>query len=111
MSLHHLDRTICNSICSSILNSLNNDVQRIQTIGECLTEKILSPKERACKNYYITNIIRDRYGRYIMKLPFKETTRTLGDNFRYNLAIERFSLLKRFLEKKRFNIKHSTPDF
>jgi hypothetical protein len=34
-----------------------------------------------------------------MKLPFKETTRTLGDT--YNLAIERFSLLKRFLEKKK----------
>lgn len=66
----------------SIDSDLHTLLKKFWTLEEVpnSTESLLSTEEQECERHFSTTHSRDPQGRYIVKLPFKRSTTTLGDS-------------------------------
>jgi len=55
----------------------------------------LSPNEKLCETFFVDTTFRDKTGRFVVKLPFKENPETLGDS--KEIAKKRFMMLEQRL--------------
>ncbi|UYV77376.1 hypothetical protein LAZ67_15000774, partial [Cordylochernes scorpioides] len=60
-------------------------------------EEIPTKEEKDCESHYLKNVVRDESGRYIVRLPFKESAEKLGQS--KSIAISRFLNLEKRLEQ------------
>ncbi|UYV64523.1 hypothetical protein LAZ67_3001090 [Cordylochernes scorpioides] len=58
-------------------------------------EEIPTKEEKDCESHYLKNVVRDESGRYIVRLPFKESAEKLGQS--KSIAISRFLNLEKRL--------------
>jgi len=85
------------------LNKLENDINISEQISkfweleECLSDSIYTSEEIKCKNYFEKTVIRDSHGRFVVKLPFRNSVVNLGNS--RNAALRRFKLLERRFSK------------
>ncbi|XP_025835733.1 uncharacterized protein LOC112906178 [Agrilus planipennis] len=59
--------------------------------------KFLSNEEAKVEHHFLDNVTRDNNGRYIVKLPFNEQKKHLGDS--YSITLKRFYASERKLQK------------
>ncbi|XP_011877310.1 PREDICTED: uncharacterized protein LOC105567228, partial [Vollenhovia emeryi] len=75
------------------LTSLESQIAKFWTIEEITTIKPKSEEEIKCEAHFVKNTIRDITGRYVVRLPFRESINRLGDS--QTVALKRFSALER----------------
>ncbi|XP_065084485.1 uncharacterized protein LOC135706760 [Ochlerotatus camptorhynchus] len=77
---------------------LHNDMEKFWKIEEDPSAANYSPNETACEEFFQRTVARDSSGRYMVRLPFKETvTQRLGDNKKS--ALHRLRLLENRLSR------------
>ena len=83
-----------NSICNVI--KLDKLIESFWIIGDFDHELVRSRDEITCEEYYRTHTKRDASGRYIVRLPFRDSKFHLGESKRQ--ALKRFYALERKFE-------------
>ena len=87
--------------CLSILDcnsSIDDKILKFWEIEELSNKtKNMSESEKFCEDHFINNIKRDDTGRFIVKIPFKENLKLLGDS--RDMALNRFNYLEKRLSK------------
>ncbi|UYV73022.1 hypothetical protein LAZ67_10001583 [Cordylochernes scorpioides] len=63
-------------------------IKRFWELESIPFEEIPTKEEKDCESHYLKNVVRDESGRYIVKLPFKESAEKLGQS--KSIAISRF---------------------
>ncbi|XP_055614961.1 uncharacterized protein LOC129761273 [Toxorhynchites rutilus septentrionalis] len=77
---------------------LHNDMEKFWNIEEDPSANNHSPDETACEEFFQRTVARDSSGRYMVRLPFKESLmQRLGDN--KESALHRFRLLENRLSR------------
>ncbi|XP_043494122.1 uncharacterized protein LOC122519021 isoform X1 [Polistes fuscatus] len=84
--------------CHAATIELQSQVEKFWKIEEIADNNIRSHEEELCEVHYKNNTRRDESGRYIVRLPFKEEDRQLGDS--YANVLRRFHALERSLSRK-----------
>ncbi|UYV66802.1 hypothetical protein LAZ67_4002893 [Cordylochernes scorpioides] len=72
-------------------------IKRFWELESIPLEDIPTKEEMDCESHYLKNVVRDESGRYIVRLPFKESAEKLGQS--KSFAIRRFINLERRLEQ------------
>ncbi|UYV63001.1 hypothetical protein LAZ67_2002800 [Cordylochernes scorpioides] len=72
-------------------------IKRFWELESIPLEEIPTKKEKDCESHYLKNVVRDKSGRYIVRLPFKESAEKLGQS--KSIAIRRFLNLEKRLEQ------------
>lgn len=98
----------CNFLTSSDEAQIQNQLARFWEIEEIVDKPIFSKEETVCEQHFYKNTRRDTSGKFIVALPFKESTEKLGDS--YNIARKRFFNLERKL-RSNSKIKQLYTDF
>jgi hypothetical protein len=75
------------------LTDLSKQIEKFWTIEDVDARQLLSVEETKCEEHFTQTTTRDESGRYIVRLPFRENHKTLGDS-RVN-ALRRFHALER----------------
>lgn len=73
-------------------------VQKFWSLDSVPTINPLSKAEQECEDHFKRTYFRDNTGRFVVKLPFKESTSRLGDS--RDLAIRRLKGLEYRLSKQ-----------
>ncbi|XP_047024876.1 uncharacterized protein LOC124633636 isoform X1 [Helicoverpa zea] len=96
--------------CSIIKDDIHDSLQRFWEVEELPSNKIsYTLEEQACENSFKQNTSRLPSGRFLVKMPLKESPEeALGDS--YNIAKRRFFSLENKLDKNP-NIKKQYVDF
>lgn len=95
--------TVCNFISNE---TLDERLASFWKQEECLIERHRTPEEVVCENHFTSHTKRNDEGRYIVRLPFKDTSNQLGDS--YNTALKRFfSLERRFKQDPKLKQQYS----
>lgn len=93
-----LDESVSCFSFTTDFKALDNNISKFWEIEELgVQNKILSKEEQICENHYKTTVKKDKSGKYIVKIPFKDTVNELGDS--KTLALHRFDLLEKRLNK------------
>ncbi|XP_046397751.1 uncharacterized protein LOC124164469 [Ischnura elegans] len=80
--------------------TINEQLQQFWLLEECPTmQQVHSPEQLECEEHFVNNFKRDKEGRFILKLPLKESVTQLGES--RDIAIRRFLLLERRLQRDR----------
>ena len=78
--------------------SINDEIVKFWQIEDVNTEKtMLSDSEKYCQNHFEQSTERDPVGRFIVKIPFKNSLEKLGDSRR--MALNRFKTCENKLNK------------
>lgn len=77
------------------LTTLENQLNKFWDVEEIATDRPKSSEECECKTHFIITVRRDDTGRYIVRLPFRETHKRFGES--RSIALKRLSSLKRKL--------------
>ncbi|UYV61483.1 hypothetical protein LAZ67_1005017, partial [Cordylochernes scorpioides] len=72
-------------------------IKRFWELESIPLEEIPTKEEKDCESHYLKNVVRDESGRYIVRLPFKESAEKLGQS--KSIAISRFLNLEKRLEQ------------
>ncbi|UYV79842.1 hypothetical protein LAZ67_18000896, partial [Cordylochernes scorpioides] len=72
-------------------------IKRFWELKSIPLEEIPTKEEKDCESHYLKNVVRDESGRYIVRLPFKESAEKLGQS--KSIAIRRFLNLEKRLEQ------------
>lgn len=76
----------------------NNDIQdqlsKFWELQNVSPNKLMSVEEQACEKYFNETTTRDDCGRFVVSLPFKDTSELLGDSL--TMAKNRFLSLERY---------------
>ncbi|UYV63695.1 hypothetical protein LAZ67_2005337 [Cordylochernes scorpioides] len=72
-------------------------IKRFWELESIHLEEIPTKEEKDCESHYLKNVVRDESGRYIVRLPFKESAEKLGQS--KSIAIRRFLNLEKGLEQ------------
>ncbi|UYV61907.1 hypothetical protein LAZ67_1007032 [Cordylochernes scorpioides] len=72
-------------------------IKRFWELESIPLEEIPTKEEKDCESHYLKNVVRDESGRYIVRLPFKESAEKLGQS--KSIAIRRFLNLEKRLEQ------------
>ncbi|UYV66800.1 hypothetical protein LAZ67_4002883, partial [Cordylochernes scorpioides] len=72
-------------------------IKRFWELESIPLEEIPTKEEKDCESHYLKNVVRDKSGRYIVRLPFKESAEKLGQS--KSIAIRRFLNLEKRLEQ------------
>ncbi|UYV79361.1 hypothetical protein LAZ67_17002296, partial [Cordylochernes scorpioides] len=72
-------------------------IKRFWELESIPSEEIPTKEEKDCESHYLKNVVRDESGRYIVRLPFKESAERLGQS--KSIAIRRFLNLEKMLEQ------------
>lgn len=83
--------------CHLMKNELDEKLEKFWEIDECVEIKHYSKEEEECEAHYRTHTQRDAEGKYILRLPFKENIKELGESF--DNAKKQFFALERRLSK------------
>ncbi|KAH9630335.1 hypothetical protein HF086_004468 [Spodoptera exigua] len=79
-------------------NDLNSIVQRFWEIDSLPSSSSLSPEESLCEQIFISTHSRDKTGRYIVRIPFKNDTEPTFEGSR-EVALRRFYAIERRLSR------------
>ena len=74
---------------------LNEQVQKFWELEEVSTKLIFTQEEKECETHFQKTHTRDSDGRYIVRLPFKESPSKLGNS--HDIALKRFNSLEKRL--------------
>lgn len=79
--------------------NLHNCIKKFWELENCANNQCnkLSREERACEEHFVNTYKRDETGRFVVKLPFKVHTKTLGSS--ETIALKRFQHLERRFSK------------
>ncbi|UYV81292.1 hypothetical protein LAZ67_20000677 [Cordylochernes scorpioides] len=72
-------------------------IKRFWELESIPLEEIPTKEEKDCESHHLKNVVRDESGRYIVRLPFKESAEKLGQS--KSIAISRFLNLEKRLEQ------------
>ncbi|XP_018359711.1 PREDICTED: uncharacterized protein LOC108758964 [Trachymyrmex cornetzi] len=75
------------------LTKLESRLEGFWAIEEVASSKPKSVEETDCEAHFVKNTRRDISGRYVVRLPFRETNKRLGDS--HAIALRRFLSLER----------------
>lgn len=78
------------------ITTLHEQLCKFWSIEEVTTRKPRSKEEMQCETHFLSNVTRDGSGRYIVRLPFRETSDRLGDS--RSIALKRLLSLERKLD-------------
>ncbi|XP_073841598.1 uncharacterized protein [Musca autumnalis] len=80
--------------------SLEQAIEKLWKLEEVeASEEVMSPLEKLCESHYNQHVQTDEYGRFIVRLPFRESPTALGKS--HAMAYNRFmSLERRLLQKE-----------
>ncbi|XP_073844791.1 uncharacterized protein [Musca autumnalis] len=79
--------------------SLEQAIEKLWKLVEVeASEKVMSPLEKLCETHYNQHVQTDEYGRFIVRLPFRESPTALGKS--HAMAYNRFMGLERRLLQK-----------
>nr|XP_012135148.1 PREDICTED: uncharacterized protein LOC100874762 isoform X2 [Megachile rotundata]XP_012135760.1 PREDICTED: uncharacterized protein LOC100874762 isoform X3 [Megachile rotundata] len=85
--------------CNVAREGIHEQIAKFWELEEPIHAPISSEEEREAESHFIANTTRDPItGRYIVKLPFKENTKGLGESF--SVALRRFRSLEQKLTKE-----------
>lgn len=91
---------------NNLIENIDKNLEKFWELEEVPIKSILSDKDKACENHFLTTTSRDQSGRFCVKLPMIESPDCLGDT--YNIARRRFILLeKRFRRNPVLKIEYS----
>lgn len=91
------DYVYCNSALVDI-NKIENSIDKLWILDEFKqNNKLLTDQEAECEQMFIDNTVRDDIGRFVVKLPFKNSINLLGHS--KEGAVKRFFNLERKLAK------------
>lgn len=94
----NLDQSISCFSFKTDFKVLDDNIVKFWELEEfSVKNKILSKEEEFCENYYKNTVKKDESGKYIVKIPFKETFNELGDS--KTMALHRFHLLEKRFDK------------
>lgn len=101
-----------NSQCNLLTRNENefellNQLKRFWEIEEYETSSTLSKDEEECERQFKESFFRNAQGRFVVKLPLKESPTKLGNS--YNTALKRFLMLEKKLDTS--PIKNDYVDF
>ncbi|XP_063981077.1 uncharacterized protein LOC135164550 [Diachasmimorpha longicaudata] len=85
-----------NSPCNVV--KLDKLIERFWVIEDFDHDPVRSPDEISCEQHYLTHTKRDVTGRYIVRLPFRDSKFSLGES--RIQALKRFQALERKLSAK-----------
>ncbi|XP_011882321.1 PREDICTED: uncharacterized protein LOC105570019, partial [Vollenhovia emeryi] len=88
-SVQNTTRTAC------YFTNLESQLNKFWTIEEIATDKPKSNEEIAMEAHFRNTVRRDSTGRYVVRLPFRETNQRLGES--RNIALKRLTSLERKL--------------
>jgi len=77
--------------------NIGKKISKFWELEECSSDKIYTLEEIKCKNHFEKTVTRDIHGRFIVKLPFRDSAVKLGDS--RSAALRRFKLLERRFSK------------
>nr|CAH7726126.1 unnamed protein product [Callosobruchus chinensis] len=83
----------------SMNDSISNQIQRFWEIEECSLSKPLSEEESYCENYFRDTTRRHESGRFIVKMPLKQSPHSLGES-RKQAEIRLLGLEKRLARNR-----------
>lgn len=86
--------TVCH--CESHEN-IDELISKFWDLEECKPTRFYSAEEQTCETHFMQTHTRDTNGRFIVRIPLKETASNLGDS--KQIAIKRFHLLEKRLAK------------
>jgi len=75
------------------LTKLESQLNKFWTIEEIATNKLRSKEKNRCETHFLNTVSRDDFGRYTVRLPFRETNKRLGDS--RTVALKRLLTLER----------------
>lgn len=78
------------------LTKLENQLDKFWAIEEIATDKPNAKKDTECETHFTRNTLRDDSVRYTVCLPFRETSKRLGES--RNIALKRLAALERKFE-------------
>lgn len=87
----------CMLTCTERENKLSEQIEKFWKTEECLIKENWSIEEKLCDEHFVKNTIRDKKGKFIVKLPLKDNAIYLGKS--YDIALRRFLALERRLSK------------
>ncbi|XP_075157710.1 uncharacterized protein LOC142230976 [Haematobia irritans] len=88
----------CNLMVNSLEVDLDKTLKKFWEVEEYeKNPNMLSEEEAACENHFVENVKLDFDGRVVVRLPFKENPKCLGDSF--EAARKRFLSLERRLDR------------
>ena len=85
--------------CHFLTHSTPSDANltKFWEMEELPSKKLLSPEEQACENHFRNNTHRNSEGRYVVRLPFNDNKKKLGDS--RSMALRRFHMLEKRFDK------------
>lgn len=87
------------TFCMAIENQLDSTLRKFWSVEEPPSIHVENQEDKACELHYKESVHRQLSGRYIVELPFRPETPTLGDS--RQAALRRFYLLERRLERNK----------
>ncbi|XP_063923785.1 uncharacterized protein LOC135137936 [Zophobas morio] len=85
-------KTVVRSFCTSIDNSLDAALKRFWQLEQVPQRIMAAPQDVLCEEKFTSTISRDIKGRYVVQLPFADTSPSLGRSF--DSAMRRFLALE-----------------
>ncbi|XP_011879464.1 PREDICTED: uncharacterized protein LOC105568410, partial [Vollenhovia emeryi] len=79
--------------------SLDVELRRFWEVGELPRQSLLSPQEKQCEEHFCSTHSRDPNGRYVVRLPFKETPPLNIGSSRFRAEKLLHTLTRRFHDK------------
>ncbi|XP_074042815.1 uncharacterized protein [Leptinotarsa decemlineata] len=93
----------------SVNNLLNEQLEKFWSIENVTQTKTqFSDEELECESHFRQNYFRDHEGRFVVKLPLKESYKNLGESL--NAAISRLESVERKLSKD-INLRNQYEEF
>ncbi|XP_055589846.1 uncharacterized protein LOC129742027 [Uranotaenia lowii] len=83
-------------------------MQRFWTIEEEDSAPCVSVEEAACEQHFVRTVQRNPEGRYVVRLPLKESVSSIGDN--RNIALRRFHMIESRLKRDK-DLRAEYQDF
>ncbi|XP_076661059.1 uncharacterized protein LOC143364822 [Halictus rubicundus] len=82
-----------NSSHNTFVTNVQFDLQKFWEVEEAANKQFRSADDQACEDHFVATIQRDKFGRYMVALPFNERKNQLGES--HSRALNRFAALER----------------
>ncbi|XP_065089199.1 uncharacterized protein LOC135710528 [Ochlerotatus camptorhynchus] len=97
-ALEESEEEVVNVLCATNEDLLLKSIQRFFEQEELPEEKVLTNEEQAIEDHFCKTYRRDEDGRFVVKLPFRESINELGNS--RSLALKRFLSIEKHLTNK-----------
>jgi len=81
--------------CCTTYQQLEKHIENFWTIEEVPRVTIMSKEDQLCEDHFLKTFKRNENGRYVVRLPFKETPHSMNSS--YDVAVRRLAQVERSL--------------